>query len=305
MKQVEYITGEADAGQRLDAVLAKHFSDFSRSAWQVSIRKNSTTIDGMPADVSTSIKASQTILATLPEAKAEAGELIAPQTIPEIIYQDDDVIVINKPAGLLTHPAYLSSDEPSVAGAFKDAIDDDEDPVRPGIVHRLDRDTSGVMILARNVAAKKFLQRQFHDRLVDKHYTALVDGNLDQKAARLELPIRKSQKQPNTMVVHQAGRPAITEYKIIREYAGVNLVEIEIFTGRTHQIRAQFAHLGHPVVGDIVYGKKTRPLGLKRQFLHSHKLVITLPSKDKKEFNAPMPRDLTDYLEQLWANCGR
>lgn len=299
MKQVEYRTGEADSGRRVDVVMSEHFSEFSRAAWQESLKNYPALVDDQAVSSSYKLKASQTVKAVLPIEKSTEARLIKPKQLPEILYKDNNVIVINKPAGLITHPTPALASEPSVAGAFADLIKDDDDPIRPGIVHRLDRDTSGVMIIARDLSTKEFLQEQFRNRKVKKVYTALVRGRLKQPAARIELPLQKSKRQPNTMVVHAGGRLAITEYNVIAEYPDASLLAIDIYTGRTHQIRAHFAHLGHPIVGDTVYGKDSRPEGLARQFLHAASLTISLPSDKEQTFTAELPLDLTSYLERL------
>ncbi len=298
MKKIQYRTGEDDIGQRVDAVLARQFPEFSRSAWQQKLKMNPALVNNNPVNSSYKVTINQDIEAILPESKVYKIAFHAPKVLPKIIYQDDNVIVVDKPAGLIAHPTDANPTEESMAGAFFDQITDDN-PLRPGIVHRLDRDTSGVMILARNPETKKFLQEQFRNRKVSKHYTALVQGHLKQDQARIELPLQKSQRQPNTMVVHPGGRPAITEYKVMAQYHKVSLVDVSIHTGRTHQIRAHFAHLGHPVIGDTVYGRDTRPKGLNRQFLHANSLTIMLPNKGKQTFVAELPKDLKNYLELL------
>ncbi len=297
MEKVEYKTGEQDAGRRIDVVLANQFVNISRSAWQQSLKNSLVCVDNQVVSSNYKLRPNQKIVAKLQVKKTQDIILIAPKKIPEILYQDSDVIIINKPAGLIAHPSQNHRLEPSVAGAFASLIHDN-DSLRPGIVHRLDKDTSGVMVLARNKSTKEFLQKQFRERKVRKHYIALVHGRLNQ-SARIELPLQKSRRQPNTVVIHAGGRQAITEYKIVASYPNASLLDVEIFTGRTHQIRAHFAHLGHPVVGDIVYGKRTRPDGLQRQFLHASSLTILLPSGEELTINAKLPLDLTHYLETL------
>ncbi len=298
MKQIEYRTGEDDSGRRVDIVLAENFSEFSRAAWQQSLKTKPALVDDKKVSGSYKVKPDQVVKAILPIHKKREINLKTPKHLPEILYKDSDVIVINKPAGLITHPTENNPEEASVAGAFAGSVED-IDAMRPGIVHRLDRDTSGVMIIARNLAAKKFLQEQFRQRNVTKHYIVLVRGQLKRPAARIELPLQKSHQQPNTMAVRETGRPAITEYHLTAQYPGASLLDVTIHTGRTHQIRAHFAHLGHPVVGDKVYGKVIRSSGLMRQFLHASSLTILLPSGKRQTFSAKLPQDLLSYLEQL------
>ncbi|MBI2797719.1 RNA pseudouridine synthase [Candidatus Saccharibacteria bacterium] len=216
----------------------------------------------------------------------------------EVIFRNNDVIVVNKPAGLLTHPTSEKPNEPSVAGIFKSEVED-ADELRPGIVHRLDKDTSGVMILARNPKTKEFLQAQFKDRAVRKQYLSLVWGRMPHARARLELPIARSLQKGNTMRVSHAGKMAVSEYAVEREFSDFDLLQIELMTGRTHQIRVQLAHLCHPVVGDTQYGRKPMPEGLSRQFLHSYILELQVALGVKKSFEAPLSHDLQEFLNGL------
>lgn len=217
--------------------------------------------------------------------------------IPPILYEDTDVLVINKPAGLLTH-AIMSSNEISVASLFANKIQDN-DGLRAGVVHRLDKDTSGVMILAKTTSAKQFLQQQFQQRTVDKYYYALVEGMLKPEQARLELPLKRSKSQPQKMLVHSTGKKAVSEYKVIQYYQQYSYLDVHILTGRTHQIRTQFAYLGHPVVHDPLYGHAISSGLLKRQFLHAYSLTITLPLGDRKTFHASLSQDLDQFLLSL------
>lgn len=217
----------------------------------------------------------------------------------EIIYEDDHVIAINKPAGITMHPKNEQDDSITIHGIFKQKLADN-DPLRGGIVHRLDKDTSGVVILAKDNDSLEFLQSQFANRQVDKTYIALVWGHLAHDKARIELPLRKSLKAPNMMSIHPAGKMSISEYKVLASYQKYSLLEVNIHTGRTHQIRIQMSHIGHPVVSDSIYGNKPSPAGLKRQFLHSQKLAIKLPGKDEKSiFEAELPQDLEEFLNTL------
>ncbi len=175
-----------------------------------------------------------------------------------------------------------------------------DDNMRGGIVHRLDKDTSGVVIMAKDSQTLEFLQAQFANREVDKHYLALIWGHLKNPIARIELPLRRSLKAPNLMAVHTTGKMAITQYQVLSEYRLYSYLGVDIHTGRTHQIRVQFAYLGHPVVGDKLYGGKSMPEGLGRQFLHAEKLSLKLPGKKTKTtFFAPLANDLVVFLKGL------
>lgn len=291
-----HIVSDLHTKTRLDAYLAKQYPQYSRAKWSQQITNGQLKVNNIIARQSTNIKNADIITGNYPADKS-TNQLTAPKIIPQVLYKDNDVIVINKPAGLLTH-ALTGKKENSVSGAFKSEIKDD-DPLRAGIVHRLDKQTSGVMILARNEKAKVFLTDQFKTRNVKKVYTALVHGNLQNDTARLELPIKRSHNNPQKMIISKQGKPAISEYHTIKKYKDYTLLSIKIMTGRTHQIRVQLAYLGHPVVGDIMYGNKKQNLPINRHFLHASELTIELPSALKKTFEAPLPQDLQNALKKI------
>lgn len=215
-----------------------------------------------------------------------------------ILFEDSNVLVLNKPAGLLVHPTDHNPSANSLTQIFAHKLIQ-SDPLRPGVVHRLDKDTSGVVIMAKTEIALRALQAQFKARTVEKIYDALIWGHLQEPKARLELPIRRSLRQPNKMMVHHAGKLANTEYEVVGRYVLYSLLKIKLLTGRTHQIRVQFAHLGHPVVGDPLYSKQKLPRGLTRQFLHAQSLTLTLPTGERKQFTTSMPQDLNSFLRSL------
>lgn len=215
-----------------------------------------------------------------------------------VLFEDNDVLVLNKPAGLLVHPTKHDPKANSLTQIFAAKLVQ-SDSLRPGVVHRLDKDTSGVVIMAKTEQALNSLQAQFKARTVEKIYEALIWGHMQEPKARLELPVRRSLRQPNKMMIHQAGKLASTEYQVIGRYPIYSLLEIKLLTGRTHQIRVQFAHLGHPVVGDMLYSKQKVPQGLHRQFLHAKTLALKLPGGEQKKFSAPLAKDLKTFLQSL------
>lgn len=215
-----------------------------------------------------------------------------------ILFEGSDVLVVNKPAGFLVHPTEHDPGANSLTQIFADKLVQ-SDSLRPGVVHRLDKDTSGVVIMAKTMPALKSLQAQFKARTVEKIYEALIWGHMQQPKARLELPVRRSLRQPNKMMIHHTGKLASTEYHVLARYSLYSLIEIKLLTGRTHQIRVQFAHLGHPVVGDTLYSKQKLPQGLHRQFLHAKTLALNLPSGERKKFSAPLAEDLKNFLQSL------
>lgn len=295
-KSFQLTVSDLSTSTRLDLFLSKKYNQYSRSQWSEQISNYKIKVNGKVVKPSTKINNHDVITGGLPVA-ISSNKLTAPDITPDIIFKNKDVIVINKPAGLLSH-ALSNKNADSVAGAFKSEVDDD-DPLRSGIVHRLDKQTSGIMILARNPTTKKFLQEQFKARKVKKTYIALVHGHLQNDAARLELPITRSSNNPQKMIISKQGKPAISEYHTIKKYKDYTLISIKIMTGRTHQIRVQMAYIGNPVAGDMLYSNKKSLKGINRQFLHSSELTIELPSGTIKTFRAPLPDDLEDILKEL------
>jgi 23S rRNA pseudouridine1911/1915/1917 synthase len=224
---------------------------------------------------------------------ADPGEPRVPQ-LP-VVYQDEDIVVIDKPVKLMVHEAANSAG--STVVDYARSVSSDPDPDRPGIVHRLDRDTSGLLIIAKTAAAKQQLQQQFKDRRVKKTYLLLVHGYPEPAAAILRLPIGRAQN-PTQRLVSQSGRMAETKYHTLERLTGFSLVEAQPLTGRTHQLRVHFKHIGHPIVGDQLYGHEPN-LGLKRQFLHATRLEFTAPGGDLLKLESPLPLELQQVLEQL------
>lgn len=278
-------------GERVDAFLAAAMPEHSRSYWQKRCDEGSVTIKGRAVKPSYKIQLDDIVEVSLPDAPDFAGH-----TLP-VIYEDDDVIVINKPAGVLTHAKGAESHEFTVAEFVRPRTTDGVGTNRPGIVHRLDRGTSGVIIAAKNTEAKRWLQGQFSKRNVKKTYLALIEGHLQKPEAILRLPIERNPKKPQTFRVGANGKPAETTYKVEQRYKDFELVELKPHTGRTHQLRVHLSYLGHPIVGDAFYGHQAPHLG--RMFLHAHSLELTLPSRERKVFTAPLPPELQQYLKTL------
>jgi 23S rRNA pseudouridine1911/1915/1917 synthase len=289
MNDVRFIAEQE--GERVDAFLASVAPEHSRAYWQKRCEEGSVTVNTKPARASHKLHPDDVVDVTLP-----AAQDFSDQTLP-IIYEDDDVIVINKPSGVLTHAKGVESNEFSVAEFVRPHTTDGIDTNRPGIVHRLDRGTSGIIIAAKNSEAKRWLQGQFSKRNVKKTYLALVEGHLNQAEAVLRLPIERNPKKPQTFRVGANGKPAETAYKVTQRFKDFELVELKPHTGRTHQLRVHLSYLGHPIVGDHVYGTESKKLG--RMFLHAQSLELTLPSHERKVFTAPLPPELQHYLETL------
>jgi 23S rRNA pseudouridine1911/1915/1917 synthase len=229
------------------------------------------------------------------------GEIIRvdyePAAVPEIslpiIYEDEDCMVIDKPAGVLTHSKGSFNPEGTVASFIRDKIDDELTGERAGIVHRLDRATSGVMICAKTAAAQKWLQKQFSSRKVKKTYLLAVEGHLKQQHAIIDMPIQRNPRNPKTFATGTLGKPAQTEYQVIRALQAGDFIEAKPKTGRTHQLRVHFAKLGHPIIGDTFYKGKAA----QRLLLHASSLELTLPNRERKVFTMDLPDDFRSALD--------
>ncbi len=280
-----------EGGDRIDSYLARVEPDYSRSFWQKQTESGAVQINGAKVKPSHKVQPGDVITANLPEVPDFSG-----QSLP-VIYEDADVVVINKPAGMLTHAKGVVSEEFTVAEFVRPLTTDGTDTNRPGIVHRLDRGTSGVIATARTPEAKRWLQKQFAARKVKKTYIALVVGRPKQPAAVVQLPIERNPKKPQTFRVGASGKPAETAYETLHEYKGYTLLKLMPHTGRTHQLRVHLKYLGCPIVGDELYGKAAPGLG--RIFLHAASLELTLPTRERKVFEATTPPELTAFLKTL------
>ena len=287
----------------MDKVIAAEVPALSRTQAQRLIEDGFVALDGKTATKpGQRLERPATIAVRIPPA-GPAGSL--PEAIPlDILYEDDDLLVINKPAGMVVHPAAGHVHGTLVNAVLGPAPDltGVGDEQRPGIVHRLDRDTSGLIVVAKNDAAHRALQRQFKDREVEKVYLALVDGHPPTQTGRIEAAIGRDLRDRKRMAVvpERQGRPAVTEYKVLEKFPAHTFVEARLLTGRTHQIRLHFAYLKCPIVGDTVYGRRTPSLPLDRQFLHAARLTLKLPGSGKaKTFTAPLPEALAKILQLL------
>lgn len=247
-----------------------------------------------------------------PSYKPEVGDIITieimkpkevelkPQDIPiDIIYEDKDIIVVNKPKGMVVHPANGNPDGTlvnAILAKCKDSLSGIGGEIRPGIVHRLDKDTSGLLIIAKNDQAHINMSKQIQDRKVIKKYIALVKGVIGENTATIDMPIARSTKDRKKMAVDPKGKEAITHYKVLQRYDKYTLLEIKIDTGRTHQIRVHMSYIGHPVVGDMQYSNGKNEFGIEGQMLHSKYLEFDHPITGKRlKLEAPLP----EYFEQV------
>lgn len=302
---VEREIDEEAAGQRIDKFLAAEIPGRSRSQIQDLIDDGLVTVLGATVKPSYRLRAGDIVVARVPPE--EEVELV-PQPIPlDIIYEDDNVVVVNKPAGMVVHPApgheagtLVNALLAHVAEVAELAVSGEGAGRRPGIVHRLDKQTSGLIIVAKHEEARRFLQRQFKRRQVEKTYVALVEGQLQPPRGIIDAPIgRDPQHRQRMAVLSRGGRAARTVYHLVEYLNDYSLLSVRPITGRTHQIRVHFAAIDHPLVGDHLYGYRRQRLDIGRQFLHAWKLALTLPSGEAREFVAPLSADLREVLVDL------
>jgi 23S rRNA pseudouridine1911/1915/1917 synthase len=292
--------GEGSA--RLDKFLVTCLPEFSRSRLQTLIENGFILVDGITAHKSGQmIRGGSFIEVHIPPA--EPTDLV-PEAIPlDIIFENDDVMVVNKPAGMVVHPAAGHSSGTLVHAALAHAPDMPGigGEKRPGVVHRLDKDTSGLILIAKNDQAQRFLQDQFRQRKTMKTYLTLVDGKPPTPTGRIEAPVGRDSVHRKLMSVTgiKKGREAVTEYRTLETFREHALLEVHPLTGRTHQIRVHMKFIGCPVTGDTVYGHRNANIPLKRQFLHAARLTILLPGElTHRTFEAPLPDELVQVLVQ-------
>lgn len=294
--------GPDEEGQRLDRTLAFLLPDLSRSYLQSLIDDGYVTVAERTRKASYRLRAGEPIVVLVPppvpiDPVAEAIPLT-------VIYEDNAVIVIDKPAGMVVHPA-PGHERGTVVNAILAHAPGVRinGSIRPGIVHRLDKDTSGLLIVAKDERALAILAAQFQARQTVKRYLALLDGEVEPNEGEIDVPIGRDPRARQRMAALRDGRPAISHFRVLERFTGATLVEVRIETGRTHQIRVHCAFIGHPVVGDAVYGRQKLPVGIviERQFLHAAELALTLPDGTWHDFVSPLPDDLAVVLAALRA----
>lgn len=298
----EVIVPREAVGRRLDAVLAAVLPQLSRSFLQGLIDRAIITVDGQPAKPGLRLAAGQCILVRIPMASPQP---VQPEDIPlTIIYEDADIAVIDKPAGMVVHPApghQSGTVVNAILALYGDDLLETGEDQRPGIVHRLDKDTSGLLLIAKNRAAQAGLAAQMKSRQVEKGYLALVEGRIKQETGTIDAPIGRHPRQRTMMaVLHVGGRASVTRYRVIERFSSHTLLHVSIETGRTHQIRVHMASIGHPVVGDTIYGYRRRSLRVRRQFLHAYQIRLVSPlSAAPLFFDIALPSDLQEPLDAL------
>ena len=298
-----HFTFQSEEPQRLDHFLVTCLPEFSRTHIQGSIKDGFVQVNDNPA-LKAGFLLENGFEVEIRIPPAQPTDLI-PENIPlKIVFENDDLIVVNKPAGMVVHPAIGHSKGTLVHAALAHAPDMEGigGEIRPGIVHRLDKDTSGLILLAKNEQTHQLLQDQFRAREVKKVYMALVDGMPPTPKGRVEAPIGRdpSHRKQMAVVTKKRGREAVTEYYTVEKFPHHTLIEAHPLTGRTHQIRLHLAFLGCPIVGDTLYGFTHPTLPLDRQFLHAAQITFVLPGETKpRTFEAPLPEDLQTVLDNL------
>ena len=294
---------ENETPERLDKFLVGQLQEFSRSRIQGLITDGFVDVNGRPAK-----KAGQTLESgfgvTVRVPPAAPTDLVAEDIPLDIVFENEDLIVVNKPAGMVVHPAagHSSGTLVNAVLGYEPDIEGIGGEERPGVVHRLDKQTSGLILLAKNERAHRWLQDQFRLRKVEKTYLALVDGKPPTPSGRVESHIGRdpSHRKRMAIVPESRGREAISEYKTVESFRAHTLLEFHPLTGRTHQIRLHCAFLGCPIVGDEIYGRKKISVEIGRHFLHAYRLKIILPGdNDPRLFEAPLPNELAHVLDSL------
>lgn len=284
---------------RLDVYITEKYKDLSRTMVQKLIEEGSIKVNGNIKKLSYKVQLNDEISICIPKAKETD---LKPQEIPiEVVYEDDDIIVVNKQKGLVVHPANGNPDGTlvnAIMAMCKESLSGIGGELRPGIVHRLDKDTSGLLIVAKNDKAHINMSEQIKNRQVTKKYIALVRGVIQEDDATIDMPIGRSTKDRKKMAVTKNGKQAVTHFKVLKRYPKYTLLEVKIDTGRTHQIRVHMAEIGHPVVGDMVYSNGKNDFGIQGQMLHAKSLDFKHPITGKQmHLEAELPQYFKSILE--------
>lgn len=303
MKQQIVVT---DAGKRLDKLISEQLPELTRSAVQHLMQDGCVTISGKPVKKNTKAAAGDVITVELPEPKEVA---IEPENIPlDIVYEDADIIVVNKPKGMVVHPAPGNWNGTLVNALMYhcgDSLSGINGEIRPGIVHRIDKDTSGLLVVAKNDRAHQSLAEQIKVHSAGRRYYAVVYGMPKEQKSTVNAPIARHPVDRKKMAVVAGGREAITHYEVLEHYSGYSYLTFLLETGRTHQIRVHMAHIGHPILGDPLYGPSKDKWKLQGQCLHAGELSLTHPvTGERMTFQAPLPAYFTTVLQKLRSQNG-
>lgn len=305
MNNMDYFTigiEKEDAGSRIDVFIAENVEELTRSAVQRMIESGHVRLNGGQAKANYKLRAKDVIDIEIPEAKTVE---IIPEDIPlDILYEDADVIVVNKPQGMVVHPALGHTTGTLVNGLMYhcgDSLSGINGEKRPGIVHRIDKDTSGVLMVAKNDATHQALAAQLAEHSITRRYSAIVFNGFQEDSGTVDQPIGRNPLDRKKMAVTQKhSRRAVTHYRVLERLGNFTLIEAQLETGRTHQIRVHLTYIGHPLLGDLVYGPKKQPIRLEGQALHARVLGFIHPTKGEyMEFEAPLPESFEKILQRL------
>lgn len=289
-------------GERIDKYLSEQLEDMTRSHIQKLIKENMVRVNGMTVKSNFKLSASDQIEVEIPELKEPD---ILPENIPlDILYEDQDILVVNKPKGMVVHPApghYTGTLVNAIMYHCKDNLSGINGVMRPGIVHRIDMDTTGSLLICKNDRAHQALAKQLKEHSITRKYHAIVHGRLKEDEGTIDKPIGRHPIDRKKMSVHCTnGREAVTHYRVLKRFQQFTYIECQLETGRTHQIRVHMSSIGHPILGDQVYGPAKRPYKLQGQTLHAKVLGITHPTTGKyMEFDAPLPDYFQGLLEKM------
>ncbi len=283
---------------RLDAFINNEIEELTRSQIQKFIKDQYITVNGQPVSKSGyKLTSGDTILVNVPEEQSIEA---VPEDIPiDVVYEDEDVLVVNKPQGMVVHPAAGHPDKTLVNAILYHCQINDDDVIRPGIVHRIDKDTSGLLMIAKNNLAKQSLMKQLKEKSNLREYVAIVHGNFKEKTGKINAPLGRSKTDRKKQAVVENGRNAVTHFTVLEQFENYSLLKLKLETGRTHQIRVHMQYIGHPVAGDPLYGPKNTLQG-NGQFLHAKTLGFVHPRTNKwMEFSVEPPKIFLDTLMQL------
>jgi len=286
--------------ERLDTYICDQIERLSRAMVKNLVNQGKVLVDGQVRKASYHVKTGEQVSVEIPEPQKIE---LKPENIPlSILYQDQDIVVIDKPKGLVVHPAHGNWNG-TLVNALMYHIKDlsgINGELRPGIVHRLDKDTSGVMVVAKNDIAHRHLARQIKEHTINREYIALVHGIIKENLGSIDAPIGRSKIDRKKMAVVAEGRKAISNYQVLKRFSNYSLIKVTLLTGRTHQIRVHFSYIKHPVVGDPLYSSGKKHFGLKSQALHAHLLGLIHPvTEEYLEFSSPLPEYFQSIVEEL------
>ena len=302
MSELQFTVPAEQSGKRIDSWLAEQIEGLTRSAAQNLLSEQAVSCNGQPLKKNYKLVGGEAIMIQLPELKEVD---LKPENIPlDIVYEDADIVVVNKPRGMVVHPAAGNWDGTLVNALMYhcgDSLSGINGEHRPGIVHRIDKDTSGLLVVAKNDAAHQSLAAQIAAHTAYRGYEAIVIGSVKDDTGTVNKPIARHKTDRKKMAIVEGGREAITHYTVIKRYNGYTHMAFQLETGRTHQIRVHMASIGHPIIGDPVYGlKKDRFSNIGGQCLHAVKLTLTHPrTGERMEFSASLPQYFTEVLDKL------